>query len=436
MSILLKNAYIFDGKALKEEKFDILIEDNKIKHIVPSNNNTSFNAKQVYNLDEKIVSVGFIDIHTHLRDPGYQWQEDITTGAKAAAFGGYTAVVAMPNTNPPIDNHGLIKYVIEKGKQSNGAKVLPAGCVSKNRQGKELTEMYKMAEEGAVMFTDDGNPVTNSMLLRNALLYAKDIGITITEHPEDKSLTEGACLNEGYISAITGLKGMPNTAEAIDVYRCILLAKELDTHIHITHISTKESVEAIRQAKSKGIKVTCDTTPHHLVFDETIIEKSGFDAVYKVNPPLRTKKDIDALWEGLSDGTIDIIATDHAPYHKDEKDLPFEAAAFGIASLECAVAVVFNAWHKRNRPFSLKRLLELFTVNPVSILPKHIATNWQLKEGNTANITVIDTDRLAKVDVSNWRSKAYSSPYDGHLLKGWPVMTIVDGKIVFKSEDI
>lgn len=429
--ILLKGVKVFNGESLLKGTFDILIEGKRVRSIAPTGSLTIGEGVRVFNLDGKIACPGFIDIHVHLREPGGEWREDIESGALAAAYGGFATVVAMPNTNPPIDSPELVRFVRLSGERVKGARVLPAGSVSKGREGKELTEIFRMVKEGAVLFTEDGSPTVRTDLLRSAMLYTKDLGVRIMEHPEDPYLSESIQINEGRVSTLYGLKGMPPSSELIDVERCIILSKELDAPIHITHVSTKEAIKAIRRAKEEGVKVTCDVTPHHLTLDEGKIPESGFDPVYKVRPPLRTEEDIEALWNAIADGVVDAIATDHAPYHLEEKDLPFEEASFGIASLECAVAVVLDAWRKRERLIPLERLLKLFTSGPSKILPEGYRDLGYLKEGGVANITVIDLDRVSKVDVSSWKSKARLTPWNGLSLRGWPVLAVVEG-VVFE----
>ncbi|HOM96860.1 MAG TPA: amidohydrolase family protein, partial [Acetomicrobium sp.] len=249
------------------------------------------------------------------------------------------------------------------------------------------------------------------------------------EHPEELTLSEGGQMNEGRASALCGLKGIPRSSEIIGVERAIALCRETMGRVHLTHISTKEALESIRKAKQEGLPLTCDVTPHHLVFDEEMIIKSYYSSAFKVNPPLRTREDVEALFKGLRDGTIDAIATDHAPYHVDEKDLPFEEASFGIASLECAVAAVLDLWYKRGKPFSLKKLLELLTTGPGSI----IGIDRTLKPGSRADITVLNLEKEERVDAEKWNSKARITPYDGLTLRGWPVMTLLGGRIVYDS---
>lgn len=428
MRTLLRNAILFNGSSMEDDPTDILIVDGTIEKICSGTD--AGQADRSWDLCGLVLCPGFIDLHCHLRDPGQEWREDIISGSLAGAAGGYTTLVCMPNTDPPIDSPALVRYVLEKSGYGKGTRVLPAGCVSKGRKGKTLAEMGKMALAGAVLFTDDGSPVGDSNLLRLALQYSSRLGVRIMEHPEDSSLAFGAQVNDGICSTFSGLKGWPTAAEAADISRGVSLCRDTGVPIHFTHVSSGESIEVLRSAKYSGLPVTCDVTPHHLSLAEGSVISSGYDGVFKVNPPLRSISDKDSLWEGIADGTVDAIATDHAPYHLDEKDLPFQEASFGIASLECAVAAVLNEWHRRGKPFPMERLLSLFTSGPSSILPKEWKWLGKIETGSPADLTVLDPELEREVDVKTWKSKARLSPWDGERLKGWPVMTLVMGETV------
>ncbi|MDT8283954.1 MAG: dihydroorotase [Thermovirgaceae bacterium] len=433
MKILFRNGLLFDGRTLSGGKTDVLTEDGVISRIGACLDDNG--ANEIYDLSDLIISPGFIDLHCHLRDPGQEWREDLLSGSRAGAAGGFSTLVCMPNTDPPVDNAALIRYLLEKGEECDGSRVVPAGCLSRERAGKNLAEMGKMAIAGAVLFTDDGSPVSNTNLLRLALQYSSRLGVRIMEHPEDRSLTLGAQVNDGICSTISGLKGWPSSAEASDIFRGASLSMDTGVPIHFTHVSTKESMNAMRVSKASGCTVTCDVTPHHLCLDENMVISGGYDGVFKVNPPLRSVQDVDALWEGVRDGTVDAIATDHAPYHMDEKDLPFQESAFGIASLECAVAAILHEWKRRKDPCPLGKLLSLFTSGPASLLPEKWRTLGVIAEGSPADLTVINPDFERVVDVSKWESKARSTPWNGRTLKGWPVMTVVRGKVAYKMPD-
>ncbi|NLH94945.1 MAG: dihydroorotase [Synergistaceae bacterium] len=426
--ILFKNATLFDGKTFYEGTLDLLVREGIIETF---GQNVSAPGAEILDLGGKVLSPGFVDLHCHMRDPGFEWREDIESAAAAAAAGGFSTAVAMPNTDPAVDNDALVRYVIEKGIRAGYSRILPAGAVTKRREGKELAEMGKMASAGCVLFTDDGAPVGSSRLFRTALQYSQSLKVRIMEHPEDTSLSRGGQVNEGRCSSLAGLKGIPASAEEIGVFRAISLSRETGVPVHLTHLSTRESVSLVREAKKEGLAVTCDVTPHHLRFSEESVIESGFDSRFKVNPPLRSSDDIESLWEALADGTVDAIATDHAPWHLDEKDLPFPEAPFGIASIECAFPGVFTCWLNRGKPFGLDRLLALFTSGPASLLPGEWPSHGRLTRLGKADLVVLDMDLERKVAVEEWKSKARLSPWEGLSLFGWPVLTMVEGRVVF-----
>jgi dihydroorotase len=430
--ILLKGGKIFDGLRILDEKQDILVNEGRISKIAPS---IDVEDAEEIDVTGKMVCPGFIDIHVHFRDPGFEWREDILSGSRAAAAGGYSTVVAMPNTDPPVDNAPMIEYVNSRSCRAEGARVLPSGCVSSGRKGERIAELGKMVDSGAVFFTDDGAPLSNSDLMRTALLYTRDLGVRIMEHPEDPYLTANGQVNEGLASSMSGLKGMPASAEYIDVAKGIALSAETGSPIHFTHVSTRMAMDAITAAKQKGLPVTCDVTAHHLSLDENHILVSKFDSVYKVNPPLRSKDDVKAMWEAIADGTVDAIITDHAPWHVDEKDVPFQESPFGIASIECSVAVVLDTWMKLGKPVDLEQILSLLTSSPAQLLPDPWKKDLgRLEEGAMADITVLDMDASATVDTDNWKSRARNCPWNGELLSGWSCLTMVQGQVVHKKE--
>ena len=429
--ILFKGFKIFDGYKFADGD-SLLVEDGVVAKIGADIVSEDASVIEGYG---KILTPGFIDLHAHFRDPGGEWNEDIASGANAGAAGGFTTMVAMPNTKPAISEPSLVEYVLSHGKAAGASRILPAGCVSKNREGKEMSELLKMAEAGAVFFTDDGAPVATSSLLRLALLYTGKEQPRIMEHPEEISLFKGGQVHEGRVSALSGLKGIPAASEEIDVARGIALTRETGGRIHFTHISSRGALGLIRNAKKEGLDITCDTTFHHLTLNENAVINSGYNSRYKVNPPLRSIDDQAALWEGLTDGTIDAIVTDHAPWHMDEKDEPFQEAPFGIASLECAVAVLID-FKARNYPeVPLELVFSKMTSSPAALLPE----KWQglgvLKEGSAADITVIDEDRTRIVDCAFWKSKARCCPWEGIALTGWPVMTFVEGRKVWEDNE-
>lgn len=429
--ILFKNFKIFDGTDFIKSN-EVLVENGKISKI--GNDLDSKDAEIIEGFG-KILSPGFVDLHAHFRDPGGEWNEDITSGARAGAAGGFTTLVAMPNTKPAISEPSLVEYVLIHGKAAGASRILPSGCVSKNREGKEMAELLKMADAGAVFFTDDGSPIATSALFRLALMYTGKDQPRIMEHPEEISLFRGGQVHEGKVSALSGLKGIPAASEEIDVARGIALTREVGGRIHFTHLSSKGSLGLIRQAKKEGLDVTCDTTFHHLTLNENAVINSGYNSRYKVNPPLRSVEDQKALWEGLQDGTIDAIVTDHAPWHMDEKDEPFEDAPFGIASLECAAAVLIDFKDKNYPDVPLELILKKMTSSPASLMPQKWQSLGRIEEGLPADITLIDMERTRIVDCSTWFSKARCCPWEGIALTGWPVMTFVEGKMVWQDDE-
>ena len=431
--MILKKTRLFDGENLLPEPLDIRVEEGRIAALGPDLE--ADKEERVIDAEGLIAAPGLIDLHGHFRDPGQTWREDIITGSRAAAAGGYTLAVAMPNTDPPMDTPALVRYVRQRGEEPGGAVVLPAGCVSRSREGREMAELGGMAEEGAVLFTDDGSPVRSANLLRQALLYSHDLGIRVMEHPEEPTLTQGAQVHEGRCSAISGMTGFPEAAEVIGVARAVALARETGCPIHLTHLSTAGALDEVRRAKAEGLSVTCDVTPHHLVLSEEDVLDSGLSGIYKVNPPLRSLADAAALWAGLADGTVDAVGTDHAPYHRDEKDLPFQEAAFGIAAYECALAAVLDSWQADPRQVSLDRLLAAFTFGPAQVLPGHPGPLGRISENGPADLTLLDLERTIRVDPAGWRSKARVSPYSGREFKGRPVLTLVKGRVVFSALD-
>ncbi len=424
MKKLLKGARVIDPSQDTDTTSDVLIVDGRIAAV---KDEIEISDAKVIDLSGMIVTPGLIDMHAHFRDPGYEYKEDIESGSMSAAAGGFTAVACMPNTNPPIDNAALVQYVKSKASKAGKIKLLPIGCVSKGQEGKEIAEMGDMAQAGAVAFSDDGKPIADSALMRKAMVYASMFDKVIIDHCEDPFLFEGGQINEGYISTLLGLAGIPAAAEEIMVARNILIAREMGTRVHIAHVSTEGSLKLIRQAKSEGVKVSCEVTPHHLTLTEKAV--MGYDTNAKVNPPLRTQSDIDALLEGLKDGTIDAIATDHAPHHMDEKDMEFDKAAFGMVGLETALGVILTHIVKEG-VLSLNAAIEKMTSGPAKVLGLDMGT---LKIGAPADITVIDPNRVWTVDKNKFFSKGRNTPFDGWRLTGKAVLTMVDGRIVYSD---
>lgn len=383
-------------------------------------------ADKVIDAGGLYVLPGLVDAHCHLRDPGYEYKEDIVSGTKSAARGGFTSIACMPNTNPAVDNAAVVRYIIEKSQKEGYVNVYPIGAITKGLEGNELSEMGIMREAGIVAVSDDGKPVMNSDVMKKALIYAGQFGLPVISHCEDLNLTDNGSMNEGLTSTILGLRGIPSASEDVMVSREIILSEYTNVPIHIAHVSTKVSVELIRQAKNRGIKITAETCPHYFTLTEEACRDYNTNA--KMNPPLRSQKDLEAVIEGLKDGTIDIIATDHAPHHFDEKNVEFEKAANGIVGFETALALSYTGLVEKGH-LSFQQMIEKLTVNPAEMLKIDKGT---LEEGKTADIILVDFDNEYKVDVSKFVSKGRNSPFDGFKVKGRVMTTIVGGKIVYE----
>lgn len=416
MNILIKNGMAVVGDSF--EKKDIYIEGSKIVKI---GENIDCAADRVIDAEGKIVLPGLVDMHCHLREPGQEYKEDIASGTAAALRGGFTSVACMPNTTPPLDNAALIKYVCTRAAEVDKAKVYPIGCITKGQQGKEITEMGFMLEAGAIAFSDDGKPVSDSNIMRMAFEYAASHKALLISHCEDKSLAADGVVNEGLNATVAGLKGITRAAEECMVSRDVLLAEALHTRIHIAHVSTKGSVEIVRQAKARGVAVTCETCPHY--FSATDDEILSYNTNAKINPPLRTQSDVDAIIEGLQDGTIDVIATDHAPHHADEKNVEFNLAPFGTVGFETAFALAYTNLVETDL-IDIVKLTRLMCVNPSKILGIGSGT---LGEGECADVIVVDPEKSFTVDSSKFLSRGKNSLFNGWKLRGAVVTVIVDG---------
>ncbi len=424
--LLIKGGRVVDPASGLDGVADILVSEGKIARV---DKDIASEGAEILDVSGMIVMPGLIDMHVHLREPGFEEKEDIESGSAAAAVGGFTAVACMPNTEPALDNDAVIAEVVKKAAEIGLCRVYPIGAVTKGRRGQELAELGEMKAAGAVAFSDDGSPVSTSEILRCALEYLKAFDCVLMDHPEDLSLSEGGQINRGLVSTIAGFKGIPREAEEIIVARDILVAGMTGGRLHLTHISTKGSVELIRRAKEKGLPVTCDCTPHHLLLTDKLVLESGYDTNSKMNPPLRTDEDLEALWQGLSDGTIDAIATDHAPHHVDDKWVEYDYAANGITGLETAVGLIVDKL-VRSGSISWTRMAEAMSLNPARILGVPGGT---LAEGAVADITVIDPELEWSVNPREFRSKGKNTPFEGWRLDGAPYATILGGKIVAKK---
>jgi dihydroorotase len=424
MKILLKQGTVVDPSQNLNAKMDILIEDGFICAVKKS---ITCKVDVTYDCTGKIVAPGFIDMHVHLREPGFEEKETIKTGSKAAVAGGFTSIACMANTNPVADDVAIIKHIREVSERNKIVNVLPIGACTIGLEGQHITQMGEMQRFGAVAFSDDGKPIANAQVMRKVLEYAGMFKAIVISHSEDMALAGHGSMNEGVLSTKLGLPGIPRAAETTMIARDIELAKNFGA-VHIAHISTKESVDLIRQAKKIGAPITCETAPHYLALTEDAVD--GYNTNAKMNPPLRTEADRLALIDGLKDGTIDIIATDHAPHTYDNKNVEFNLAANGIVGLETSIPLVYTKLVK-TKLITLDKMVELMSTVPAKIfgLPK-----GTLKEGSIADITVFDPAAERKVDKKKFYSKGKNTPFDGWKLSGWPHLTIVKGAVKYIAD--
>lgn len=421
--LILRNGRVIDSGASSDSVEDVWIRDG---FVVPAEQEIPESA-EVVDVSGCWIVPGLIDMHVHLRDPGEEYKETIESGCRAAAAGGFTAVACMPNTNPVNDNASVTRYILEQAEKAGYAHVYPVGAVSRGSRGETLAEYGEMKEAGAVAFTDDGLPVHDSQLMRRAMEYSLSHDSLIMSHAEETALSRGGCMNEGEISTRLGLQGIPNGAESIMVYRDIVLAELTGARLHISHVSTAESVDLIRQGKARGVRVTAESAPHYFTLTEEAV--IGYDTHAKMNPPLRTKRDLEAIRGALADGTLDAIATDHAPHTVLEKDVEFNYAANGIVGLETALSLGLSL--VREDVISPLRLFELMSTNPARILGVPGGT---LRPGSPADITVIDPEKKIVFDAEKSFSKSANSPFSGWELQGRAVLTLLGGKVTHREE--
>lgn len=426
MRLLIKNGHLIDPGAPENTGMSVLIENGEVTAWLRHGDQDPEGC-EVFDASGLLVAPGFIDLHVHLREPGQEHKETIATGCSAAVAGGWTSVCPMPNTNPVNDNAAITRYMIEQAERAGLANVFPIGAITKSSDGSELAEMGEMKAAGAVAVSDDGRPVPNAGIMRRAMQYARDFDLPVIDHCEDKSLSSGGVMHEGKMSLLLGLKGMPALAEDLDAVRDIILAKETGAHIHIAHVSTKGAIEAIRRAKNEGINVTCEVTPHHFSLTDKAVE--GYDTNTKMAPPLRSEEHLVAIIEGIKDGTIDAIATDHAPHHADEKALEYDRAPFGITGLETGVGLALTELVHKGI-ISLERLVEMCSANPARIFK--LEKRGSLKPGSIADVTIIDPEMNWTYSNSDSRSKSRNSPFDGRNFNGRVVATMVCGRVVYK----
>jgi dihydroorotase len=428
MAMMLKGGRVIDPANGRDGAFDVLIENGTISRIgrdLPAAGVDVFEVQRGW-----IVTPGLVDIHVHLREPGQEHKETVATGTASAVAGGFTAVACMPNTDPVNDHAGITQFILKKAAEAQRARVYPIGAVSLGSSGEHLAELGEQKAAGCVAFTDDGRPVATALLMRRALEYAGMLGVPIINHCEDPSLKGDGVAHEGYIASRLGLRGIPGEAESIMVERDISLAELAGAHVHIAHMSARQSLRAVRAGKERGVRVTCEVAPHHFTLTDDALDGTiKYDTNLKMNPPLRAAADRDAMLAGIMDGSVDAIATDHAPHHADEKLVEFDRAPFGIVGLETAVPIVFDRLVHAGR-ISLSRMVELLSWNPARLL--HLP-GGTLSEGAPADVTVLAPDMVTTIDAGRLVSRSKNTPFDRWRLIGAVVATIVAGKVVYRN---
>ena len=424
--LLLKGGRVVDPARKVDALLDVLLADDTVEAV---GKRISPRGAQVLDLKGLVVCPGFIDLHAHLREPGREDKETIASGTRAAAAGGFAAVCAMPNTDPVNDHAGITRLILEKAKAEGAVRVYPIGAITRGSRGEELAEYGDLREAGCVAVSDDGRPVASARVMRRALEYAKAFDLTVIDHCEEPTLADQAAMNEGPVSTFLGLRGAPAAGEAIMVERDVLLAELTGGKVHIAHTSAAASVDAVRRGKARGVRVTAEATPHHLLLIDQLVKDSEYDTATKMNPPLRAERDRQALLQGLRDGTIDCIATDHAPHAVDDKKVEYDHAAFGIVGLETAVALCLDRLVGKGL-LDLPHLVSLLSTNPARILALPGGT---LAPGGPADVTVLDLSRKRQVEPARFESKGRNTPFAGWTLAGWPVMTIVGGRVAWKD---
>jgi len=424
--ILIRNGHVIDPANGVDGVCDILVEDGKIAAVQPNLQAVVFD--RVIDAAGKVVAPGFIDMHCHLRDPGQEYKEDLVSGTRSAARGGFTGVCCMPNTSPVNDNASVTRYILEKAEtQGSGVHVYPVGAISKGLEGKEMAEVGRMKKAGIIAISDDGKPVTNSNLLRLAMQYADHFGVFIMSHSEDKNLVGDGVMNEGYMSTKLGLPGTTRAAEEVMIARDILVAEAENKHLHLCHVSTRGGVQLVREAKARGVKITAETAPHYIgATDEWV---AGYDSNCRVNPPLREEEDRLACIRGLCDGTLDAIATDHAPHHEDEKRVEFHIAASGIVGFETAFAISNTELVKKGY-MSLSDLIVRMSARPAEILG---VEGGKLSVGSAADLVILDPEREITVDANSFASKGRNTPFHGKNYFGAVCATMVGGRVIYQE---
>jgi len=426
-TLLVRGGRVLDPAAGRDGTFDLLLRGGVVVEV---GSRLSADGAKVLDAAGLLVFPGFIDLHAHLREPGREQAETVATGLKAAAAGGFTAVCAMPNTDPVNDSRAISEYLVSKARGAAGPRLYPIGAVTLGQAGVELAEFGEMQIGGVVAVSDDGKWLADGALLRRAFEHAGIFGLPVIQHCEDPSLSGGAPMHEGAVSTRLGLPGQPAIAEAAAVARDLLVAEVSGGRLHVAHLSTARALELVRQARARGLRVTCEVTPHHLTLTDEEIARSSFSTNFKMNPPLREPSDCDALAAGLEDGTVDAVATDHAPHHEDDKALDIGTAPFGVVGLETAAGVVYDRLVRTGR-LSLGRFAEVFSAGPARALDLPGGT---LAPGAPANVTLFDPERRWRVDASRFESLSRNTPFEGWDLVGAPAATIVEGRVVWKRE--
>jgi dihydroorotase len=429
MRLLIKNGYIIDPAQGVNTGRSLLIEEGRIvgssSHGDPIPSDT-----EVFDATGLIVAPGFIDMHVHLREPGQEYKETIASGTAAAVAGGFTTVCAMPNTSPVNDNAAVTRFVIEQAQRAGFADVLPIGSITKNSEGTELAEMGEMKDAGIVAVSDDGRPVPNAGIMRRAMEYARGFDLPLIDHCEDKSLARGGTMHEGHWSIVLGMGGLPAAAEEVDAIRDCALAELTGARMHLAHVSTRGALQAVRRAKNNGLALTCEVAPHHWTLTDEAVQ--DYDTNTKMSPPLRSRDHLDAILEGIRDGTVDAIASDHAPHHADEKELEFDQAPFGIVGLETSIGLALDRLVNEGI-ISLERLVELCSTNPARILK--LQDRGTLVTGARADVTIVDPVMAWTFDASRSKSKSRNTPFNGYRFRGGVVATLVAGRLLHLHPD-
>ena len=423
--MLLRNGHLVDPSQAIDGVTDIRIENGVVSEVGPDL--PEQDGEEIFDLSGCYVMPGLIDTHVHLRDPGQEESEDLESGSKAAIAGGFTTVVAMPNTFPVVDNVPIVRYIKDKSARLGYADVLPTAAITKGQEGQEITEIGFLRDAGVIAFTEDGKSVANSGILRKAMTYSKPYDVLFMSHCEDKDLKGAGCMNAGALATEMGLGGIANEVEDIIIVRDIMLAKMTGVRLHIQHLSTASGLELVREAKAKGLPVTCEVTPHHLFLTEDAVR--GYNTDAKVAPPLRTAADNEALINGLKDGTITCIGTDHAPHSSDKKDVEFERAANGISSIEIAFPLIWTHLVETGR-FTLSEIVSIMSCNPAELLR---IDRGSLSVGKVADVLIFDPETERAVNPQEFYSKGKNCPYTGEVLRGWPSMVLRAGRVVLKN---